>query len=67
MVKTSTAYDKAGFKATKTLVDHVRQSFGRSVPDSLAGEPSSLKSDTESIPSPRSRVGLAAQLLKRLG
>jgi hypothetical protein len=41
-IKASLAYDKAGLKATKSLVDHIRQIFGRTVPDSLRGEPSSL-------------------------
>jgi hypothetical protein len=41
-IKASEAFDKAGLKATELLVAHVRQAFGKTAPDSLAGEPSSL-------------------------
>lgn len=41
-VKASAAYDQAGLKTTKSLVSRVRQIFGRTVPDSLRGEPISL-------------------------
>jgi hypothetical protein len=51
-VKASVAYDQAGLKTTKSLVTHVREFFGRTVPDSLRGEPSSLSSDSYPPPPP---------------
>jgi hypothetical protein len=64
-VKASNAYDKAGLKLTKILVDNIRGSFGRSVPDSLAGEPASLTSDAKQASKP-AHLGHAAKLVKLL-
>jgi hypothetical protein len=41
-VKTTQGYDRAGLKTTKSLVTHVRNLYGKSVPESLKGEPASL-------------------------
>jgi hypothetical protein len=64
-VKASNAYDKAGLKLTKVLVNHLRSSFGRSVPDSLAGEPLSLTADDKQSARPDD-VGHAAKLVRKL-
>ena len=44
-IKANAAYDEAGFKTTKELVTSVRQHLGRFEPDSLKGEPWSLRPD----------------------
>jgi len=44
-IKANAAYDRAGFETTKSLVTSVREVFGRSVPESLKGEPASLRAD----------------------
>jgi hypothetical protein len=62
-VKASDAYDKAGLKLTKILVGNIRNSFGRSVPDSLAGEPLSLTSDAKASSKP-AQAGDAAKILR---
>lgn len=44
-IKANAAYDRAGFETTKSLVTSVREFLGKSVPESLRGEPSSLRAD----------------------
>lgn len=48
-VKATPGYDRAGLKATKTLVEHVRTVFGKTVPDSLRGEPNSLGTEFRTV------------------
>jgi hypothetical protein len=64
-VKASAAYDRAGLKTTKLLVTHLREFFGRTVPDSLRGEPSSLSSDTYYLPPPASGKATTTRAKKR--